>query len=163
MGFNTGFNTRMIGNVVLGLTLTSPALRAADATPWDTMKGRYGGIITVTTVNGRKWKHTGTALFSASEVTLLGTAISVPRAEVKEVVIREWRSECCDPLVLGVLPLLVLLHGAFHHNIPKDTLPYLPLTAPLALGIAGVTGPPLLVIEGARRLKPAKVLYRVVP
>jgi hypothetical protein len=31
------------------------------------------------------------------------------------------------------------------------------------VGAAAVTGPPLLIIEGIRRLKPAKVLYDVVP
>ena len=37
------------------------------------------------------------------------------------------------------------------------------LLLPIGIGMAAVTGPPLLVIEGVRRLKPTKVLYKVVP
>jgi hypothetical protein len=82
---------------------------------------------------------------------------------VKEVVIRRPREMCCGGLVDGVLPLFILMDAIRSHEIGKDIIPMIMIAAPIIVGMAAVTGPPLLIIEGMRRLKPAEVLYKVVP
>jgi hypothetical protein len=73
------------------------------------------------------------------------------------------RDVCCEPLAVGVLPLVLLGLGIRNHDVPKDAIPMIIIASPVIVGMAAVTGPPLLIIEGIRRLKPAKILYRVVP
>jgi hypothetical protein len=51
----------------------------------------------------------------------------------------------------------------FKSEIDKKAIPLIIIVSPVFVGMAAVTGPPLLLIEGIRRLKPAKVLYKVVP
>jgi hypothetical protein len=82
---------------------------------------------------------------------------------VKEVVIRRHCDACCDVLVLGFAPLGGLVEGTVQHDIPKDEIPIFVIDSPAIIGMAAVTGPPLLIIEGLRRLKPAKILHKVVP
>lgn len=152
-----------LGVSAVPILLLAPALRAAEPTPWDTMKGAFAGSITVTTKTGKKLKRTGAVSFSASAVTFEGTGVTVLRQDVKEVVIRCPREICCDFLASGVLPLFLLLSSIGSPEIDKEAIPIIIIATPVIVGAAAVTGPPLLIIEGIRRLKPAKVLYRVVP
>jgi hypothetical protein len=150
---------------LLAMLLLAPALRSAEPTPWDTMKGTFYGSITVTTKTGKKLKRTGTASFSATSMTFEG--ISVPRQDVTEVVIRRQREICCGRLAVGIVPLLFVLSSIGSAEVYEDdkkvVIPMIIILSPVFVGMAAVTGPPLLIIEGIRRLKPAKILYRVVP
>jgi hypothetical protein len=141
--------------------LFAPALYAAEPTHWDTMRGTYGGDITVTVNSGKHVKGHGSVFFAPDAVTFAG--VSYLRADVKEVVIRQPRGTCCEPLAVGVLPFLLLVEAIAKHEVPKDSLPFLIIISPVIVGAAAVTGPPLLVIEGIRRLMPAEVAYSVVP
>ena len=153
---------RKISALALKIILIAPALRAVELTPWDAMKARYSGAITVTTKAGKRLKSNGPISFTPTAV-LFGQVTSVSRQDVKEVVIREEREICCDALVLGILPLVALVDGIRNHHLAKDTFPLIIIYAPLSVAAAAVTGPPLLAIEGIRRLKPSKLLYKVVP
>jgi hypothetical protein len=149
---------------LLSAVLFAPALRAAEPTPWNFMTGlTRTGAVTVTTKTGKKIKRTGQVSFAASAVTFVETGFSVLRQDVKEVVIRRPRGACCDALASGVLPLILLVSSIGSPEIDKEVIPLIIIASPIILGMAAVTGPPLLVIEGLRRLKPTEVLYRVVP
>jgi|SRR5579863_6566469 hypothetical protein len=147
--------------VLLFILLLASTLGAAEPTHWDSMRGTYAGDITITTNSGKQVKGKGNVVFVPDAVTL--ARVSYSRANVKEVVIRRPRGICCDTLAWGVLPFFLLVGGIRDHDIPKDSLPYLIIFSPVILGAAAVTSPPLLVIEGIRRLIPAEVAYRVVP
>lgn len=128
------------------------------------MTGTYkAGIIELTTKAGKRVNRTDAVSSTASDVTFFHTGLSVPRRDVKEIVIRSRRDACCESLALGVLPLVLLAQGIRNHDLPKDTLPFIIVVSPEIVGMAAVTGPPLLIIDGIRRLKPAKVLYKVIP
>jgi hypothetical protein len=60
-------------------------------------------------------------------------------------------------------PLGLMLEGMAQRDIPKDEIPIFVIDSPAIIGMAAVTGPPLLIIEGIRKLKPAKILYKVIP
>jgi hypothetical protein len=77
-------------------------------------------------------------------------------------VIRRPRQFCCELLLAGVWPLWLVLDSIGDPAFPK-AIPVIIAFSPVIVGAAAVTGPPWLVIEGIRRLKPAKVLYDVVP
>jgi hypothetical protein len=141
--------------------LFASTLGAIEPTQWDAMRGTYAGDITITTNSGKQVKGKGNVVFALDAVTL--ARVSYSRADVKEVVIRRPRGTCCDSLAVGVLPFLLLVEGIAKHDIPKDSLSFVIIISPVIVGAAAVTGPPLLVIEGVRRLIPAEVAYRVVP
>jgi hypothetical protein len=136
-------------------------LDAAKPDHWDAMLGTYSGDITITTNFGNQTKGKGSVFFASDSVTFGG--VSYLRGDVKEVVIRRPRGSCCDALAWGVVPFFLFVGGIADHDIPKDSLPYLIIFSPVIVAAAAVTGPPLLVIEGIRRLIPAEVAYRVVP
>ena len=115
----------------------------------------------ITTNTGKQFKGTGSVLFTPTAVMFSG--VSHLRGDVKEVVIRRPRTVCCGALGLGVLPLALVVGGIGDPDFPKSALPAIIIFSPAIVGMAAVTGPPLLIIEGIRRLKPAKVLYKVVP
>ena len=146
--------------VALSFTLLAP-LRASDPTPWDSMNKAFG-VVTVEMKTGKTLKKTDNVTFTRSAVLFLSTGFSIPRQEIKEVVIRQQRQVCCDALVAGVLPLALVFGGMGDAPSP-ESIPLIIVWAPLAIGMAAVTGPPLLIIEGIRRLKPTKLLYRVIP
>jgi hypothetical protein len=148
---------------IVPMLLLAPALRSAEPTPWDTMRGAYAGTVTVTTKTGKVMKGAGGVSFSPSELMFPGTGVSVPRQDVKEVVIRRPREICCEALAVGILPLMFLLEAIGSRGLDKEVIPVVIIASPIIVGMAAVTGPPLLVIEGIRRLKPAQILYRVVP
>jgi hypothetical protein len=150
-----------ISALVLSMILLAPTLRAVEPTPWDSMSGTFTGTITVTPSSGKQLKGTGSVLFTPSAVTFAG--VSFPRQDVKEVVIRRPRKFCCESFALGLFPLVLLGEGILNRDIPKDAIPIIIIASPVIVGMAAVTGPPVLIIEGIRRLKPAKVLYKVVP
>jgi len=87
-----------LGISVLPMMLLAPAVRAVEPTPWDAMKGSFPGAITVTTKTGKKLRRAGTAFFTASALLFDGTQISVPRQDVKEVVIRSRATSVVSPL-----------------------------------------------------------------
>ena len=120
------------------------------------------GGITVTTKAGKNLKPKRVR-FTATAIVFEGTAISVPRQEVKEVVIRRHRSTCCEPLYAGLVPLALLVDGLRNDDIDPAALPFAIILSPIAVGIAAVTGPPLLAIEGIRHLVPARIACRVIP
>jgi hypothetical protein len=128
-------------------------LAAAALDPWDTMQGRYGGDITITPNFGKQVEGHGSVFFAPDSVTFAGIAYS--RADVKAVVIRQPRGSCCDALAWGVAPLVM---GIARHDIL-----FLVIFSPVIVPAAAITGPPLLVIEGIRRLMPDPIAYRVVP
>jgi hypothetical protein len=152
---------RRISALALPTVLLAPTLRPAEPSPWDTMSGTYTGTITVTASSGKQLKGTGSVLFTPSAATFAG--VSFPRQDVKEVVIRRPRNFCCESVGLFLLPMALLVEGIQNHDIPMKTLPIIVIGSPVIVGMAAVTGPPVLIIEGIRRLKPAKVLYKVVP
>jgi len=138
-------------------------LRASDPTPWDSMT-EASGAVTIKLKTGKTVKRTGKVVFTASDVSFSWPSLSVPRQQVKELVIRSPRPDCCQPLWTGVGLLLFDLAGiAESPSVPSIAEGILFL--PVGLAAAAVTGPPLLVIESARRLfmKPTKLLYNVVP
>ena len=145
---------------LLSMLLIVPTLRAVEPTHWDAMKGSYSGSITITSNSGKLVKGTGSVLFTPAAVTLGG--VSYMRGDVKEVVIRRPRTECCGLLLAGVWPLWLVVESIGDPGFPK-AIPVIIAFSPVIVGAAAVTGPPLLIIEGIRRLKPAKVLYDVVP
>lgn len=147
--------------LALPIILLASTLRAVDPTPWDRMSGTFSGTITVTPSSGKQLKGTGSVLFTPSAVTFAG--VSFPRQDVKEVVIRQPRKFCCESAGLFLLPLDLLVEGILNRDIPKDAIPIIIIASPVIVGMAAVTGPPVFIIEGIRRLKPAKVLYQVVP
>jgi hypothetical protein len=122
------------------------------------MGGTFTGTITITPKKGQKFKGIGSVLFTTSDVTFAG--VSFARQDVKEVVIRRRRNACCEPLVLGIIPLVLFVERIRKHDL---SLPMIISVSPFIVGMAAVTGPPLLVVEGVRGLKPAKVLYKVAP
>jgi hypothetical protein len=146
---------------VLLILLLSPVLYALEPTPWDEMTGPYTGAVTITTKTGKQSKGTGSVLFNPTVATFAG--VSYCRRDVKEVVIRQQRGVCCEALAIGTLPLVWMVEAIAHNQLSKETLPIILIASPVVVGMAAVTGPPLLVIEGIRRLIPTKVLYRVVP
>jgi hypothetical protein len=146
---------------LLPMFLITPAGQAVEPTHWDAMKGNYDGSITITANSGRQVKGTGSVFFAPDAVTFAG--VSYSRGDVKEVVIRRPRTWCCEPLQSGVLLLLLVVGSIGDHDFSKDEIPVFIALSPVIVGAAAVTGPPLLIIEGIRRLKPAKVLYDVVP
>ncbi len=146
---------------VLPMVLLAPMLRAAELTPWDAMRGTFVETVAITTNGGKHVNGTGDVFFNPTSVAFAGVTYS--RRDVKEVVIRRRREACCEPLLTGALPLILLVGGIADHSLPRDTLPLIIAVSPVVVGMAAVTGAPLLIIEGIRRLKPAKVLYRVVP
>ncbi len=146
---------------LLPMLLITPALRAVEPTRWNAMNGKYDGSITITANSGKQVKGTGTVVFAPAAVTFAG--IAYPRADVKEVVIRRPRPFCCELLLAGVWPLWLVLDSIGDHALPIAAIPVIVALSPVIVGAAAVTGPPWLVIEGIRRLKPAKVLYKVVP
>lgn len=148
--------SRNIGAILLG----AATLYAGQPTPWDDMIGRSStGSITVTTLAGKKLTRIGTASFSESDVHFGYAGPPVARQDVKEVVIREIRKPCCEPLMWGMAPLFMLVGDIPDGSVPKWTLIFLPV----AVGMAAVTATPVLAIEGVRKIKPAKLIYRVVP
>jgi hypothetical protein len=146
---------------IMSMLLLAPVLRAADPTPWDSMSGTYSGAVTISTNTGKQFKGTGDVLFTPDAVNFAG--VSHLRRDVKEVVIRRKRTFFCEPLAIAVLPLLWVVEGIGERDFPKSAIPVIVLLSPVIVGLAAVTGPPLFIIEGIRRLKPAQILYRVVP
>jgi hypothetical protein len=142
-------------SLIFPALLLVPAARAVDVTPWDAMPAGVEGSISVKLKSGKKLKSEA-AYFSAATITLDGSVI--PREEVREVTVRAVRSTCCDVLWLGAEGVALGVgemaggEAAFGFAITLISAP-----------IAAVTLPPALAIEGIRRLKPAKVLYKVSP
>ena len=161
MKANTPCSRIVRGLLALSLIPFTPLLRAADPTPWDDMQGNYSGAITVIPKNGKSLKATGTILFTSSALTLAGNTI--PRQDVKEVVIRRPRQVCCEELLAGIFPLALVLSSIGSSDFPKSAIPIIIIGSPFILGAAAVTAPPFFLIEGIRRLKPAEIMYRVVP
>jgi hypothetical protein len=146
---------------MMSMLLLVPALRATEPTPWDAMKGTYSGDITITANTGKQFKGAGSISFTPDAVNFAG--VSHLTRDVKEIMIRRKRTFFGEPLAIGVLPLLWVVEGIGDPNFPKSAIPVVVLLSPVIVGMAAVTGPPLLIIEGIRRLKPAPVLYRVIP
>jgi hypothetical protein len=146
---------------LLAMLLITPPLRAVERTHWDAMKGNYNGIITITINSGKQVKGFGSVSFAPTAVTFAG--VSYLRGDVKEVAIRRPRPDCCEALAVGVLPLAILIGSIGNREIAKEDIALIVALSPVIVGAAAVTGPPWLVMEGIRRLKPTKVLYDVVP
>jgi hypothetical protein len=147
---------------ILSVVIFAPSLFAIETTPWDAMLGAsYNGTATVTTQQGEKLKAPEGVVFSQS--TVRSARFSVQRQDVKEVVIRARRDLCCGSLGLAIVPFFYLVETIQGHVSPDIDRKAVLIGAPLIIGVAAVTAPPLLAIEGLRRLKPAKVLYRVIP
>jgi hypothetical protein len=148
--------------LALPLVLLAPALRAKEPTPWDRIGETYiAGAITITAKSGKQVKGTGSVRFGPHAVEFGG--IAYPRQEVKEVVIRRHREAGCGSLALGLLPFLLLVDGIRNQDIEKGALPAIVIFISVIVGMAAVTGPPCLLITGIRNLKPAQLLYKVVP
>jgi hypothetical protein len=146
---------------LLPMLLITPALRAVEPTHWDAMNGNYDGSVTITINSGKQIKGFGSVSFAPTAVTFAG--VSYSRGDVKEVVIRRPRLDCCEALAVGVLPLAIMIESIGHREIAKEDIALIVALSPVIVGAAVVTGPPLLIIKGIRRLKPAKVLYKVLP
>jgi hypothetical protein len=56
-----------------------------------------------------------------------------------------------------------MIGGIEAHSIDKGAIPGIIIASPVILGAAAITGPPVLLIEGIRRLKPSQTVYRVIP
>jgi hypothetical protein len=125
------------------------------------MKGNYDGSITITINSGKQVKGFGSVSFAPAAVTFAG--VSYLRGDVKEVVIRRPRPDCCEALAVGVFPLAILIGSIGNREIAKEDIALIAAVSPVIVGAAAVTGPPFLIIEGFRRLKPAEVLYKVGP
>jgi hypothetical protein len=146
---------------MMSMLLLVPALRATEPTPWDAMKGTYSGDITITANTGKQFKGAGSISFTPDAVNFAG--VSHLRRDVKEIMIRRKRTFFCEPLAIGVMWLVWGVQAIGERDLPKSDLSAILLFSPVIVGMAAVTGPPLLIIEGIRRLKPAQVLYRVIP
>jgi hypothetical protein len=146
---------------VLSMLMLTPVLRATELTPWDAMRGTYSGDITITANTGKQFKGTGGVFFTPDAVNFAG--VSHLRGDVREVVIRRPRTVCCEPLAIGIAPLVLVAQAIGGPDFLKSAIPAIGFFSPVILGMAAVTGPPLFIIEGIRRLKPAQILYRVVP
>jgi hypothetical protein len=145
--------------------LLAPGLLAVETRAWDEMIGTYEhGDVTVVTKAGKKVRYRGGTWFRGSMIQV-AAGHGIPRGDVREVVVREVRQDCCEALQLGAEIGVVLVAGLFVH--PKETWqtvgPLILIFLPISVVSTAVTGPPLLVVEGVRHLKPAGILYRVVP
>jgi hypothetical protein len=144
--------------LLLGLSL--PAAQAKEPTPWDLLANGSPilGSVTVITKDGKKHNDTSVA-FNPSSLTLAEHRQTIPREEIKEVVIRERRDRCCATFILPSVPIgLAILAG--ENTIDKVLLSILVL--PLEAAFIAAT-PPAVLIEGIIHLTPAKVLYKVTP
>jgi len=143
---------------LLGLSL--PTAQAKKPTRWDylTSSTPIFGSVTVIAKNGKKYKDNSVA-FSPSSLTLYSRGDSIPREEVKEVVVREPRDRCCARIKLPIAPIeLAILAG----DGTVGTVIFLIILSPLEAGFIAAT-PPAVLVEGIRHLKPRRVLYKVVP
>jgi hypothetical protein len=152
---------RAISAIGLSTILLISPLPAAEPRAWDSMTGvAFSGLATVSTTAGKKMESKVGVLFSASAVTLQGSNISVPRQQVKEVVVRERRVMCCQTLQLGLAPMAFIAESTQDHSRPKDRIIDV-VGMVIAVGAAVVVAPPLFTIEGIRRLKPSRILLKV--
>jgi hypothetical protein len=118
------------------------------STPWDKMPTLWiDGVATVITVAGKHLKPKGMIRFTPTELVCNESGIPIPRAEVKEIVIRDRRSlSSYDDFFVGTL--LGMNQGAV----------YL-----LALPWTIVSPPSWLVYQGAGHIVPTKTRFRVMP
>jgi hypothetical protein len=136
---------------------------AQPTTPWDSVVGvQRSGAVTIKTTDGRILKA---SYVSFTDVDVSSTNLSVPRRDVREIVIRRERSACCRKLYYGLMiGGLFAVQTVDQHqgtNASSSVASAPPWVIGLGLGL--VTLPAFLVIEGVRHLKPAPVLYRIVP
>jgi hypothetical protein len=108
-------------------------------------------------VQGWKKHKARSAEFTPSEVTLMPLGESFSRTDVKQVVIRANRGFCCDAIHWPEAPFLFgdILDG------PAGAVALIVLV-PVEAGLIAISLP-VAAVQGIKRLKPAEILYEVVP
>jgi hypothetical protein len=141
--------------LLIAAALLLPALSAAPPIPWDRMLHDVviDGPTTVLTRAGKTYKSKRASL-TLTEVTLLGSGISIPRQDVKEVIIRGKWEECCEELWIGTEMVAEAVRTEYF-----DLGIVLMI---IGIPVAAVTLPPALVIQAFRHWT-THVRYKVVP
>ncbi len=155
MKINITTSIRRICAAALPFALLAP-LHAVEPTPWDSLNKAYG-VVTVKMKRGENLKRTDFVTFTATDMSFAQAAISIPRQDVQEVLIREVQKE-----PWGWLLNRQVLHSYLFTGGTRFDLNAL-ILLPIGLSLGAVTLVPWIAYEGARRLKPTKVLYKVVP
>jgi hypothetical protein len=150
--------------VALALFWSASAVYCAQpATPWDSVVGvQRSGAVTIKTTDGRTLKA---SYVSFTDVEVHSTNLSVPRRDVREIVVRRERAVCCQKLYYGLIAGGLFAIEAVDQRQGTSVSSSIATAPPWVIGlVVGLTTrPAVLVIEGVRRLKPAPVLYRIMP
>jgi hypothetical protein len=146
---------------LLLLAVCVPMAQAAPPTPWDSIaQDSVAGSTTVTMKDGKK--HRGkSAKFTASDVKLDPSGESFSRDDVKEVVIRANRDPCCSALFLPLIPAAIALSPDPGDGVAA-TIGVAIIMVPVE-AVCIVIAPPIAAVQAIKRLKPAKILYKIAP
>jgi hypothetical protein len=161
MRTNTPF--QKLSAAAMSMLLLAPSLGAVQASSWDNMTNQLvNGTITVTTKAGKTIKRHDRAVFSPTALNFQSSGDIVQRSDVSDVTIRGARMGLADGLGAGLLGI-AFFASAWSDSSDTAKIPLIILGVPYCAAVTAVALPAGLIIGGINQLKPAPVLYRVVP
>jgi hypothetical protein len=147
----------------MSMLLLAPSFGAVQATPWNYMTNQFvDGTITVTTKAGKNIKRHDRAVFSPTALSFQSSGDMVERSDVSEVTVRGARTGLSDGLDVGLEGLAFFAY-AWSDSSGTAKIPLIILGVPYCVVVTAVVLPAGLIIGGINQLKPAPVIYRVVP
>ena len=147
--------------LVVAAALLIPALKAAPSLSWDKAPALVDGdSATVITRAGKRYKTKGQLSFTPTEVTLVTGRVSIPRQDVKEIVVRQKWDNCCEALWFGAE--LVFVGGQWLGSGDGAFVAAGVAAIAMGLPLAAVTSPPALVIQAFRHWT-THVSFKVIP
>src|SRR5689334_9209312 len=125
--------------------ILASATAGAEPADWDSYPALVpvGQSATVVTTSGHRYNGAG-VLFAPEDVTVLGPDLIVPRSEVKEVILRWKRGQCCEAWWYGTWFLCAGIDGMANGHVGVGLMvgvfstPVAAATPPVALGMQTV-------------------------
>ena len=150
---------------IVALLSLIPAVEAAPLTPWDAIEGKtFRGRFVITRASGEKLKGAGQVTF-APGAAKFSWGLEVPKQDVKQIEIKEPGEEAFHPwwapLEFVFFPTIVAEWDG--RRMGWKDIPWIVLAEPVCVGVTAVTAPVEYAVKGIRLLRPARVVYRIVP